>query len=430
MVAGRILTPGSKLSLEHWVAKSAYIRDLKDVDVHNLSRAMDFLIESNEVLQHELFSKFAHTTKLDVDLIFLDTTNIYFETEEDSSSEGLLKRGRSKDGHSELPLVSIAFAVTRQGIPLRSWVFPGNTSDQAIVEQVKNDLAEWNLGHVIMVEDAGFNSADNRRILLRDCGEYIIGEKLKVGRDATAVEALHRKGRFRTLENGLEIKDVLIDEGKATERRFIIVKNPEAEAREKLIRAQIVEATTKKLEELSQYKGKAHTKAACALRSHPAYGSYIKQDEKGVLSLDRERIAEEALLDGKFLISTSSRKLDAADVVAGYKQLWEIERVFKDLKHTLDIRPVYHRLDDRIRSHVLLCFLAMILVRYAENMLDTSWYQIEKVIGSISAGLIESEKVNIWYTSDISEEAKDILDKLDIPLPKKVLETVSVEAAV
>jgi len=102
----------------------------------------------------------------------------------------ILKRGRSKDGRSELPLVSIAFAVTRTGIPLRCWVFPGNTSDQTIVEEVKEDLGEWNLGHVIMVKDAGFNSADNRRILLRDCGEYIIGEKLKVGREGTAVEAL------------------------------------------------------------------------------------------------------------------------------------------------------------------------------------------------------------------------------------------------
>jgi len=149
--------------------------------------------------------------------------------------------------------------VTRQGIPLRCWVFPGNTSDQTIVEQVKEDLGEWNLGHVIMVEDAGFNSADNRRILLQECGDYIIGEKLKVGREGTIVEALHRKGRFRRLENGLEIKDVLIDEGKATERRFIIVKNPEAKARELLIRVQIVETTTKKLEE----PNKKHSSMLC-----------------------------------------------------------------------------------------------------------------------------------------------------------------------
>lgn len=424
MVAGRILAPGSKLSLEHWVSKKAYIADLNDVDVHTLYRAMDLLVESNQELQKQVFSEVAKNARLDVDLIFLDTTNTYFETDEDISDSGLLKRGHSKDGHAELPLVSIAFAVTRSGIPIRCWVFPGNTSDQTIVEQVKQDLGAWNLGRVVMVQDAGFNSADNRRILLRECGDFIIGEKLRVGTDGAAVEALHRKGRFRVLENGLAIKDVVVDAGKATERRFIIVKNPEAESRDRVIRGQIVDAAKQKLKELSQYTGKAHTKAACALRSHSAYGRYITQDSKGLLHLDANKIASEELLDGKFLVSTSSMKLDAAEVVAGYKQLWAIERVFKDMKNTLDIRPVYHRLDDRIRSHILICWLAMILIRYAENVTERSWYQIEKALAAITAGLIESDKVNLWYCSDISDEAKDIFKRLNIVLPKKVIATV------
>jgi len=429
MVAGRILAPGSKLSLEHWVSRKAYIKDLSDVDVHTLYRAMDLLVDSNEELQKQVFTEVSKNARLDVDLIFLDTTNSYFETDENLSEEGLLKRGHSKDGHPELPLVSIASAVTRAGIPIRCWVFPGNTSDQTIVEQVKGDLGQWNLGHVVMVQDAGFNSADNRRILRRECGDSIIGEKLRVGTDGAVVEALHRKGRFRTLENGLAIKDVVLDVGTVTERRFIIVKNPEAATRDKVIREQIVEAATRKLEKLSQYTGKAHTKAACALRSHSAYGRYLRQDEKGVLHIDTAKIASESLLDGKFLVSTSSMKLDAADVVSGYTQLWAIERVFKDLKHTLDIRPVYHRLDDRIRSHILICWLAMVLVRYAENMADRSWYQIEKALSDVTAGLIESEKMNLWYCSDISDEAKDIFKKLNIALPKKVLATVTREPA-
>lgn len=116
--------------------------------------------------------------------------------------------------------------------------------------------------------------------------------------------------------------------------------------------------------------------------------------------------------------------MDAADVVAGYKQLWAIERVFKDMKNTLDIRPVYHRLDDRIRNHILICWLAMVLVRYAENATDRSWHQIEKAVADMTAGLIESDSVGLWYCSDISEEAKDILKRLAIDLPKKVLASV------
>jgi transposase len=428
MVAGRILAPGSKLSLEHWVSRKAYINDLSEVDVHNLYRAMDLLIASNEELQKQVFTEVAKNASLELDLIFLDTTNTYFETDEDTSDSGLLKRGHSKDGHPELPLVSIAFAVTKTGIPIRCWVYPGNTSDQTIVEQVKRDLGQWNLGHLVMVQDAGFNSADNRKILLRECGDYIIGEKLRVGTDGAAVEALHRKGRFRVLENGLAIKDVILDAGTVAERRFIIVKNPEAETRDRVIRDQIVDTAKRKLEELSQYTGKAHTKAACALRSHSAYGRYITQDEKGVLRIDTAKIASESLLDGKFLVSTSSMKMDAADVVAGYKQLWAIERVFRDMKNILDIRPVYHHLDDRIRSHILICWLAMVLVRYAENMTDKSWYQIETALADLTTGLIESDKVKLWYCSDISDEAKDIFKRLNIALPRRVLSTVQREA--
>jgi len=207
------------------------------------------------------------------------------------------------------------------------------------------------------------------------------------------------------------------------ERRFIIVKNPEAEARDRALREQIVEVAKRKLAELSQYTGKAHAKAACALQSHSAYGRYIRQDSKGVLHLDTAKIASEELLDGKFLVSTSSMKLDAADVVAGYKQLWAIKRVFKDMKNLLDIHPVYHRLDDRIRSHILICWLTMVLVRYAENVTDRSWYQIEKAIADITGGHIESDTVGLWYCSDISDEAKDIFKRLSIALPKKVLTT-------
>jgi len=233
MVASRILSPGSKLSIEHWVEKNASIPGLPSVDVHQLYRAMDLLVGSSDQLQHTIFQEVSKNMDLDVDLLFLDTTNTFFEIDhEDLGEEGFRKRGHSKDNHPELPLISIAFAVTRGGIPVRCWVFPGNTSDQNIVEEVKRDLGTWNLGTIIMVEDAGFNSSDTRRILRRCGGQYIIGEKLRTGSAGVAVEALHRKGRYKTLDNGLSIKEVITDRGTASQRRYIVVKNPESAARE------------------------------------------------------------------------------------------------------------------------------------------------------------------------------------------------------
>ena len=425
MVAGRIVSPGSKLSIEHWVENKVLIPGLKKVDVHSLYRAMDLLVESDEQIQHAVFTSVAKEAKLELDLVFLDTTNTYFECDADESPSGLLKRGRSKDNHKELPLVSIAFAVTKQGIPIRCWTFPGNTSDQKIVDQVKSDLGQWNLGKVILVGDAGFNSAENRKVLLRECGDFILGEKLRTGSQGAAVEALHRKGRYRILDNGLQIKNVVMDEGLATERRFVIVKNPDAEKRDRLVRNSIIDEVKRRLESLSQMEGKDHTKATCSLRSHGTFGRYVIQTKGGVLKLDKAKIASEELLDGKFLVSTSNMALDAADVAMGYKQLFEIERVFRDMKNVLEIRPVYHRLDDRIRSHILICWMAMVLVRYAEEKAGSSWFSISRTLDAITAGLIETNSSSLWYTSQISDEATEIFSKLGLKLPGKILEVES-----
>lgn len=421
LVAGRILDHSSKLSLEHWIENLAYVRGLASVDVHSLYRVMDFMFESGERIQQSIFKSVAKNAKLDVDVIFLDTTNTYFECEPDTGVESLKKLGYSKDKHPELPLVSIAFAVTRDGIPVRHWVFPGNTSDQSIVERVKDDLSDWNLGNVVMVEDAGFNSDDNRRVLRRECGDYIIGEKLRTGSRGAAVDALHRHGRYKEIRDGLFIKDVMVDEGSATQRRYVIVKDSEAEKHDRLVREDIVKEVQSRLDSLAQTEGEAHTKAACALRSHGTFGRYVRQSKSGVLSLDREKIAEDSLLDGKFLVSASNMKMKAEDIVMGYKQLWVIERLFRDMKNILNIRPVYHRLEERIKCHVLICWVAMILIRVAENETGMTWHRIEKAMSCITAGAIGSGGYTSWMTSDITAEAAEIFEKLKITPPQSVL---------
>ncbi len=121
----------------------------------------------------------------------------------------------------------IAFAVTRTGIPVRCWVWPGNTSDQDVIKTVKKDLNSWRLGRVVMVQDTGFNSEENKRLLQTAGGHYIIGEKLRQGRNAEPVSALSKRGgRYSTMENGLEIKDILLDKDSEARRRYVLVRNP------------------------------------------------------------------------------------------------------------------------------------------------------------------------------------------------------------
>lgn len=420
MVANRALAPSSKLHMEHWVENETYIPGLPAVEVHQLYRAMDFLLEASEKIQHDVFFSVANLFNLEVDLLFLDTTTTYFEI--DDEEDEFRRRGHNKDNHPELAQVVIAFAVTRDGIPVRCWVWPGNTSDQNVVEEVKRDLNTWRLGRVVMVQDTGFNSATNRRILQRAGGHYIIGEKLRLGPKGELHEALQQKGKYRTLDNGLEIKESITGGDSEARRRYVIVRNPDEALRDRKKREDIVMEVERRLEELKQLDGEPHEKKACALRSHRVFGRYIRQTKTGKLKLNRSKIAVEAKLDGKYLVSTSDDGLSAEDVVAGYKQLAVIERVFRDLKHLIDIRPVNHRLADRIRAHVLLCWLAMLLIRIAENELKQTWFQLKKILATIQVGILQLPEGKVQQSNTLNPKQKALFKGLKLKPPPQFFE--------
>ena len=434
LTANRCLNPSSKLYMEHWVAEEVWIKGLPEVDAHYLYRAMDFLLEAEEEIQREVFDAVSSLFNLEVDILFLDTTSTYFEVPEEDADlldedgqetehEGLRKRSRnSKDSRPDLPQAVIAFAVTRTGIPVRSWVFPGNTSDQTVLKVVKKDLNNWRMGRVIMVQDTGFNSAENRRWLQTAGGHYIIGEKLRQGSKGAPTEALKHQGRFRTMSNGLEIKDITLAKGSEARRRFVLVRNPVEARRDAIKRADIVREAERRLEDLHQLEGEPHEKAACALRTHKVFGRYIRQTKTGKLRLDKGKIRQEEQYDGKYLISTSDDHLSAEDVVLGYKQLYEVERVFQDMKHLIDIRPVRHRLEDRIRAHVLLCWLGMLLIRVAENETNDTWFQMKKVLGSLHVGILDTREGQVWQTGKLSEEMQTVLSTLKVKEPAKYLD--------
>src|SRR5690554_163696 len=440
LVANRALAPGSKLAAESWVSDVAFIDGLESVEVQSLYRAMDFLLESHVEVQQEVFHSVRNVLNLEVDLIFVDTTSTYFEIEGededemlDADSEGdsastassgaaLRKRGYSKDSSSDLAQAVLGFAVTRDGIPVRCWVWPGNTVDVSVVDEVKKDLNDWKLGRVIMVMDTGFNSAENRRTLQGAGDAFIIGEKMRLGKGGTLPEALTRAGRYKTLANGLKVKEVIINRGSVAARRFVVVHNPEQAERDAAKRADIIAEAERRLAGLGDLTGKSHTKAVCDLRAHKVFGRYLRELKSGALKLDKTKITNEAKLDGKYLISTSDDHLTVEDVVLGYKQLHEIERVNRDLKHTVDVRPVYHRRADRIKAHVLLCWLALLMIRIAENESGQSWHQLKKSFHQLFVGFHDTPHGRISQTNKLTTEQKTVLNALKLKPPKRYLE--------
>jgi len=300
-------------------------------------------------------------------------------------------------------------------------VWPGTTVDVTVVDEVKRDLNDWKLGRVLMVMDAGFNSEANRRVLQGAGDAFIIGEKMRLGPNSTLPEALTRAGRYKALAGGLRVKEIITNKGSVSSRRFVVVHNPEQAQRDEFKRNDIIAETERRIAALGDLAGKAHTKAVCGLRAHKVFGRYIRELKSGNLKLDKAKIEVEAKLDGKYLISTSDEHLSAEDVALGYKQLHEIERVNRDLKHTVDVRPVYHRRGDRIKVHVLLCWLALLLIRIAENETGESWQQLKRILRPLLVADYQTQHGIISQTNKVTSEQKRVLDALQLKAPKRYL---------
>jgi hypothetical protein len=219
MVANRCLSPYSKLYCwEQWIGQEVYLPSARPLQLHHLYLAMDFLEQHKPEVEKSIYFAMADLMNADVDVIFYDTTSLHFEVDEEDEAESckfervyepLRKRGHSKNGRDDAPQIVVGLAVTRDGLPVRSWVFSGQTADVTTVEQIKNDLRGWRLGRCIFVGDAGMNSVDNRRTLALGNGKYILGSRMRAGDEVTQ-EVMTRQGRYHEVRDGLRVKEVFV----------------------------------------------------------------------------------------------------------------------------------------------------------------------------------------------------------------------------
>src|SRR5712692_2081995 len=311
MVCQRSLEAASKLEATRWLGRDVVLDGIEAVSDDELYRAMDFLLACAERVQESVFFAVAHLLNLDVDVIFFDTTSTYFEVDvdEDDGDEreqdgrGLRRLGHSKDDRPDLPQVVIGLAVTREGIPVRVWVWPGNANDQTLIAQVKADLAGWRLGRAIYVVDSGFSGRDNLRRLRSAGGHYIAGVKLRSGMPETEA-ALSRQGRYRTVKDNLRVKEVRVGDSEAAVR-YLVCHNPAEAERDRARRQRRLERIEAELARLAEQRQRARTKPGreahlrgeCALRDHPTLARYLRQSKGGRLALDRAKIAAEEHLD-------------------------------------------------------------------------------------------------------------------------------------
>jgi hypothetical protein len=171
---------------------------------------------------------------------------------------------------------------------------------------------------------------------------------------------------------------------------------------------------------LGDQRGKAHKKSVCALLAHRSMGRYLRQQKSGALVIDHGKLKEEERLDGKYILSTSDDSLSPEDVALGYKQLLEVERAFRTLKTTLELRPLYHHKDERIASHVFICFLALLLVRIAEGRTGMTWDRIRTSMERLHLGEFSSKDGRVLQCTELTPEQLTILKQLKILPPTKL----------
>jgi transposase len=312
----------------------------------------------------------------------------------------------------------VALAVTQEGIPVRSWVFPGNTSDATTVEKVRADLRGWKLGRAMFVADSGMNSKENRSELARACGKYLLACRMASVAEIKQ-KVLSKRGRYIAIKDNLYAKEVIVGDGERR-RRYILCYNPKEAERQKKHRRQLVEFLE---QDIPRHKDdKATAQWAIELLASKRFKRYLRITKAGRIRIDRGKIKEAAKNDGKWVLETNDDTISLEDAACGYKGLMVIERCFRSLKTTqIKMTPMYHWAPRRIEAHVRICVIALLIERLAELSCGQPWHRIRHHLESLQATEFFNLNYRFFCRNEVSKKVRDILNTLKIQIPKQLL---------
>lgn len=427
-VLHRLMVSGSDRSCEKW-CRDYRIEGIKDLDLHHLYRAMGFLGEElkdqkgatpfsprctkDRIEELMFFSKRDLFSELE--LVFFDTTSIYFEGH---GGQSLGQRGFSKDHRPDLKQMVVGAVIDDKGRPICCEMWPGDTTDvKTLIPVAERMRSRFGIHNFCIVCDRGMISDDTVKKLEKRGISYILGARMRRVKEIR-IEVLSRPGRYSEVyPEGVTSKDpspLKVKQVVENDKRYIVCLNTRQARKDAADREAIITALKEHLK-----------KGTKSLVGNKGYRRYLKMNKDSV-RIDMDKVKTESRFDGKWVLTTNTN-LSAEKVALKYKELWQVERVFRDVKTLLETRPVFHQCDENIRGHVFCSFLALILRKELEQYLNHAgyvfeWSDIKRDLEALQTVTMEEGGKRFAIRTECRGNCGKIFQSVKVALPPTIQE--------
>jgi len=424
-VIHRLFVSGSDRSCEKW-QRDYSIKGVEGLSLHHLYRAMTFLGEqiedqrdatpfsprcTKDLIEERLFLE-RRDLFTGLDMVFFDTTTLYFE----GSGGSLGQKGHTKDHRPDLNQMVVGAVIDNNGKPVCCEMWPGNTTDvKTLIPVIDRVRSRFNTTQFCIVADRGMISAANVKELEEREIPYIFGTRMRKVKEIRE-DILSFPGRYREIRpegssskdpSPLKVKEVVLNN-----KRYIVCLNTKQARKDARDRQAILDSLEEKIE--TDLK---------SLIGNKGYRKYLKI-RKDSVSINQDKIQKESRFDGKWVLLTNTNLL-AEDVALKYKELWQVEQVFRDVKSILETRPVYHQKDENIIGHVFCSFLALVLRKELDRRLQEvghsfEWADIKQDLKALQEVEIEDNGKSLALRTECLGSCGKVFKAVGVAVPPTI----------
>ena len=427
-VLHRLMVSGSDRFCEKW-RRDYLLEGTEELELHHLYRAMAFLGEeiedqkdatsfaprSNKDVIEEVLFKHRRDLFSELEMVFFDTTSIYFEGR---GGQAIGQKGFSKDHRPDLNQMVVGAIIDEKGRPICCEMWPGNTADvKTLIPVIDRIRQRFGISRFCIVADRGMISSNTIKELESRGIGYILGTRMRRV-NAIKHEVLSRGGRYKSVyPEGFSTTDpapLKVKQVHHNGKRYIVCQNPRQARKDAKDREAIIASLKEQLK-----------KGPKSLVGNKGYRKYLKID-KDSARIDMDKVNHESRFDGKWVLTTNMDMMAEA-VALKYKELWQVERVFRDVKTMFETRPVYHQRDENIRGHVFCSFLALVLRKELDSRLcqaghNFEWSDIKQDLKALQQVTIKEDEKRYAIRSECKGHCGKIFQAVKVALPPTIRE--------